>query len=102
LNDFEKIDREARQYIERTVVKENKYQNTTKNKYNNILKEKIDNLEHEYRKVRKALEFIIPVISDKMKDGDFREQIVEKRRRQMITNESPKSVMEGKEFRLVT
>lgn len=45
---------------------------------NRQFNEKIENLEYEYKKVRKALEFIMPVIMKKVGDNDFRNIILKR------------------------
>ncbi len=47
---------------------------------NRALQEKMDRLEQEYKKVRKALEFIMPVVMD---NSDFQEKILEKRKQHL-------------------
>ncbi len=59
-------------------------QTTKLQKENNCLKEKMDQLEQEYKKVRKALEFIMPVIMEKMEDGEFKKQIFETRKEELL------------------
>lgn len=69
---------------------------------NRQLNEKIDNFEHEYKKVRKALEFIMPVIMGKIEDNDFKKIILENRKEQILTTETvPKRVQTESEFRLM-
>lgn len=60
-------------------------QTTKIEKENRYLKDKIEGLEEEYKKVRKALEFIMPVIMEKMEDEEFKKQICEKRKERLIT-----------------
>lgn len=57
-------------------------QTTRLQKENRQLMEKMETLEREYGKVRKALEFIMPLI-DNM-DDDFKRKIFEKRKGQII------------------
>lgn len=59
-------------------------QTTKLQRENGQLREKMENIEHEYKKVRKALEFIMPVIMEKIDDNDFRKTILEKRKEQML------------------
>ncbi len=62
----------------------------------------MDNLEHEYKKIRKALEFIMPMISEKIDDNDFRNIILEKRKEQILARpEIQKQIQNESEFRLM-
>ena len=58
-------------------------QTTKIEKENRQLKENMERIEEEYKKVRKALEFIMPVILDKMEDEGFKKSIFEKRKEQL-------------------
>jgi integrase len=76
-------------------------QATRLEKKNRSLREKMDDLEREYGKVRKALEFIMPVIMEKMEDKDFQKNIFEKRKDQLLmTHAKQESVNRSSEFRL--
>jgi hypothetical protein len=77
-------------------------QTTKIQRENGQLKEKIDNLEYEYKKVRKALEFIMPVIMEKVGDNDFK-KIIFKKRKEQILNRQPiqKQVQTEPEFKLM-
>ena len=60
---------------------------TTKIQKENLdLREKMDTLEQEYKKVRRALEFIIPVIIEKVDDKDFKRKIFDKRKKEVMLN----------------
>lgn len=61
-------------------------QTTKVQKENRELREKMEMIEQEYKKVRKALEFIMPVIMEKMDDKEFKRKILEKRKEQLVTN----------------
>ena len=64
-------------------------QTTRIQKENRILSEKMESLEWEYNKVRKALEFIIPLIED-MDIEDLKRKAFEKRNRELsIPTEPP-------------
>jgi hypothetical protein len=43
----------------------------------------MENLEREYNKVRKALEFIMPLIEN-MESDDFKRQVFQKRKEQIM------------------
>jgi len=58
-------------------------QTTKLRKENMRLMEKVETLENEYRKMRKALEFLIPVIED-MDLQQLRKQVFEKRKEQIV------------------
>lgn len=57
-------------------------QTTRLQKENRHLLEKMEDLEREYNKVRKALEFIMPLIENM--DEDLRRQVFEKRKEEMM------------------
>jgi integrase len=59
-------------------------QTTRLQKENRMLSEKMESLEREYDKVRKALEFIMPLIEDM--DEDMRRKILEKRKEHLASN----------------
>jgi integrase len=61
-------------------------QTTKLQKENRDLNEKMDRLEQEYKKIRKALEFIMPVIIEKMDEKDFKDRLFEKRKEQLMLN----------------
>lgn len=71
--------------FEQIAEKRDVDQTTKLQKENRILSEKMESLEREYDKVRKALEFIMPLI-DHM-DDNFRRQILEKRKQQLRTKD---------------
>jgi len=75
---------------------------TTKLKRENIeLREKMEGLEQEYKKVRKALEFIMPVIIENMDNKDFKRKIFEERKEKLILNhEMQKPSLKESEFSL--
>jgi len=52
-------------------------------KENRYLAEKVETLEHEYKKVRKVLEFIMPIIED-IDNKEFQRQVFEKRKEQIM------------------
>ena len=52
------------------------------------LMEKVERLELEYDKVRKALEFIIPLIED-INTNDLKEKVFEKRKRELMAPTEP-------------
>lgn len=56
-------------------------------KENRVLKEKMENIEQEYQKVRKALEFIMPVVMEKMEDEDFKKKMFERRKERLMLNQ---------------
>jgi integrase len=58
-------------------------QTTRIQKENRDLMEKMETLEREYGKVKKVVEFIMPLIENM--DEDFRKQFFEKRKKQIIT-----------------
>ncbi len=60
-------------------------QTTRLRKENRNLLEKMETLEREYGKVRKVLEFVMPLIENM--DEDFRRQFFEKRKEQIITGQ---------------
>jgi integrase len=62
-------------------------QNTKLQKENRELKEKMEGLEQEYKKVRKALEFIMPAIMENMEDEDFKRRIFENRKHEIVMME---------------
>jgi integrase len=55
-------------------------------KENRHLKEKIEQLEQMQEKLKKALEFIMPFMMEKMEDEDFKNQLIQKRKEQLITS----------------
>jgi hypothetical protein len=57
-------------------------QTTRLRKENRNLLEKMETLEREYGKVRKVLEFVMPLIENM--DEDFRRQFFEKRKEQLL------------------
>jgi len=59
-------------------------QTTKLQKENRILNEKIETIENEYKKVRKALEFIMPVVMEKLDEPEFKEKLYQKRKKQLI------------------
>jgi integrase len=59
-------------------------QTTKLQKENRDLNEKMDRLEQEYKKVRRALEFIMPVFMEKIDEKDFKNKLIEKRKEQLI------------------
>lgn len=59
-------------------------QTTKLQKENRNLSEKMEMLEQEYKKVRTALEFIMPVLMGEIDDKDFKRRIFEKRKEQMM------------------
>lgn len=61
-------------------------QTTMVQRENRALMEKMERLEGEYKKVRKALEFIMPVVIENMDDKDFQRKILEKRKEQLMLN----------------
>ncbi len=60
-------------------------QTTKLQKENRILSEKMESLEREYSKVRKVLEFIMPLIENM--DDNFKRQILEKRKEQLLADD---------------
>jgi len=62
-------------------------QTTRLQKENRNLMEKMETMEREYDKVRKALEFIIPLIEDM--DEDLRRQVFEKRKKELSAPTEP-------------
>ena len=58
-------------------------QTTRMQKENRELREKMEGLEEEYKKVRRALEFIMPVMMEKMDDREFEKRVFEKRKEQL-------------------
>jgi hypothetical protein len=58
-------------------------QATKLQKENRQLMEKMENLEREYNKVRKALEFIMPLIEN-MESDDFKRQVFQERKEQLM------------------
>jgi integrase len=77
--------------FEETAEKGDVDQTTRLEKDNRALREKMDDLEREYGKVRKALEFIMPVIMEKMDDTDFQKRILEKRKERLTMNHEDKT-----------
>jgi len=58
---------------------------------NQDMREKMEDMEREYKKVRKALEFIMPVVMEKMEEVEFRKKLMEKRKDRLadLRNDSP-------------
>jgi integrase len=76
-------------------------QTTKLQKENRDLNEKMEKLEQEYKKIRRALEFIMPVIMEKVDDKDFKRKIFEKRKEQLVlSQEAEKPVSDGSEIQL--
>lgn len=74
-------------------------QTTMVQRENRALTEKMERLEGEYKKVRKALEFIMPVVIENMDDKDFQRKIREKRKEQLALNhEEQKPFQKESEF----
>lgn len=48
------------------------------------LNHKIQNLEYEYKKVRRALEFLMPAMQEKLDNQDFMDRMLEKRKKQAM------------------
>lgn len=63
-------------------------QMTRLQKENRNLMEKMETLEREYHEVRKALEFIIPLIED-MDTNDLKEKVFEKREKELTAPTEP-------------
>jgi len=42
------------------------------------LADKFDSLNYEYKKIRRALEFMMPLLTEKMNDKAFKRQLIEK------------------------
>ena len=62
----------------------------------------MERLEQEYKKVRRALEFVMLVIIDKVDDKDFKSRMFEKRKEQLMLNhEERKSFLNESEFKLM-
>jgi hypothetical protein len=61
-------------------------QTTRLQKENRNLMEKMDNLEREYTKIKSVIEFLMPLIENM--DEDFRRQVFEKRKEQIITGQA--------------
>ena len=62
-------------------------QTTRLQKENRNLMEKMEMLEREYSKIKKVVEFVMPLIENM--DEDFRRKIFEKRKEQIIIGQSP-------------
>ena len=61
-------------------------QTTKLQKENRQLKENMERIEEEYKKVRKALEFIMPIIMGKIDDKDFQKRIFKNRMETLTLN----------------
>lgn len=61
-------------------------QTTRLQKENRELREKMEGIEQEYKKVRRALEFIMPVIMENMGEKEFKRKIFEKRKEELTLN----------------
>lgn len=59
---------------------------------NRILKDDMDKLQQDYGKIRKALEFLMPLIED-MEAEEFKRKIFEKRKEQMIISSNKERIM---------
>ena len=62
-------------------------QTTKLQKENRDIREKMERLEQEYKKVRRALEFIMPVAVEKVDDKDFNRRMFEKRKEQLMLDQ---------------
>lgn len=71
--------------IFREVAEKGDVDQTTKlQKENSILKEKIDSLEQDYKKFKKALEFLMPIALEKIDDKDFNYKQIEKAKKRLL------------------
>ena len=59
-------------------------------------------LEQEYKKVRRALEFMMPVIMEKVDDKDFKRRVFEKRKEQLMSDHEERELfLNESEFKLI-
>lgn len=71
--------------IFREVAEKGDVDQTTKlQKENTILKEKMESLEHDYKKFKKALEFLMPIALEKADDEDFNHKQIEKAKKRLL------------------
>ena len=68
--------------FERIAEKGDTDQVTKLQKENRLLMEKVDKLDGEYRKVREALEFIMPIV-ESMDPEDLNKKMFEKRKKEL-------------------
>ncbi len=53
-------------------------------KENRQMRDRMEDLERDYEKMKKALEMVMPVLTEKMEDSDFRKRVYEKKRLELM------------------